>query len=135
MPVFQLLTNTVQHIRYIEKFLFLSNLSIKHKVHQQIPQFFFHFRHISGQDGVSQFVHLLYRQCPQGFHRLLFIPGTFHTQGGDDLQQLCESFFFLFQIFHTTFLSTIENSNPHLSMIFNDFYFSSNNLSSHSGKF
>ena len=92
MPADQLCDDVVDGIGDIEATRLRSDLRLEDALEQHVAQFAFELVGVSVVDGFDRLVRFFEKKGPQGFRRLLAVPGTTvaRSQRGHDPDEACE---------------------------------------------
>jgi hypothetical protein len=91
MSVDQFIGDLIRNIGHIKSLFFTAYFGIKNNVKEKIPKLLFDFLQIIVQNGISQFIGLLYGQMAKGLKSLFAIPGTFFPKFIHNIKQTLES--------------------------------------------
>ena len=91
MATDELLTFPMNEVGHIKSALFLCDTGIKDEMQHEVSQLFFDVLHVFFQEGIGQFVGLLYGEVAQALEGLFAVPGTLLAQGIHDLKQAGKS--------------------------------------------
>ena len=100
MAIYQLITQMVNHVGNVKLPLLIPHLGIENHVQEQISQFLADFVMVILENGIAEFISLLYGLRTQALVGLLAIPRAFHPKFVEYVQKPSESFQFLFSCIH-----------------------------------
>ena len=80
MTIYELVTQEVDHIHYVEMLFLLADLGIEKDMKENIAKFLGQFPFLTLEDGVAEFIYFLYGLRTQRLVGLLAVPWTFFPE-------------------------------------------------------
>ena len=112
MAIYQLITQVVNDIGNIKLPLLIPHLGIENHVQEQISQFLADFVMVILENGIAEFISLLYGLRTQALVGLLAVPRAFNAEFVEYVQKPSESFQFLFPCIHIFLINIFAFANP-----------------------